>query len=86
MTREGNGLSTDDELPIILVPNGNTNVSNIGLTAKITKEKWVEHYPEGKSYRTYKLEKEELPSLTKTTDNDGKVVFSFPKIDEGSYR
>lgn len=85
-THEGHHSSADIELPIILVPSGNTTVSNINLTAKVTKETWVGYYPEGESYRTYKLEKEELPSVTKTTNNEGKVVFSFPKISEGAYR
>lgn len=77
---------TDTNLPIIIVPNGNTDVSNINLTAKITKETWIEDYLDGQLYRSHKLEKKELPSITKTTDYSGKVVFSLPKIEDGSYR
>lgn len=73
-------------IPIVLVPNRNTNISNIPILVKVHRENWVKYIDPNQKYPQYKKEEEDLQGLTASTNSAGEAQINFTPKKEGSYK
>jgi uncharacterized protein YfaS (alpha-2-macroglobulin family) len=73
-------------LPVTLVNRKNARLSNVNLTASVTRENWViDSNDPNYKYPTYKKETENLPPIQVTTDSSGNATFGLSAQKPGSY-
>lgn len=80
--KTGNTLT----LPVALVSNRSTVLSNVDLTARIHRENWVSYQEPNKKFPSYKKEEEDLSPLYTKTDSQGNASFTFVPGKAGSYK
>ena len=72
-------------LPVKLIPHGDAKLSGIALSANIKRETYVKYQEADKKYPSYRLETEELSSVTATTNDKGEAAFKIIPQKTGSY-
>ncbi len=81
-----NGRAGEEtNLPLVLALRKETKIENIKLETKIKRATWVSYQEEGKKYRSYKKEEEELPAIQAKTDKNGQATLKFIPEKKGSY-